>query len=652
MPLTVMIRVPNTWTPLANIPGAFYDAPVVYAANTNSVYVFGGLDATFTPSNVTQIYNIGTGTWTTGAPMPSARYFASGAYYAGNGKVYVIAGFDSSFVESSTTWEYDPVANTWNTTRANSPIPLGGSGYSIAGQNIYLAGTWNGGTGSTVHYRYDIVANTWTAMAPVPVPIYRPDAAGIGGKTYLVGGGNPDSVGGRGPGIPGSASSTSPLTSYSTTYIYDIASNSWSNGPNTNAAHSFTGGAAIGSTLYVVGGFNGSADTNVVESLATGCPCPLRVLVVYADSTSGQPTALQSQILAEPGVTAVDLFDGVAGTPTLAQLQQYDVVAPFSNDPFTDATTLGNNLADYADAGGVVVQLGFSHYGPGQPYGVNGRWLTGNYNPYTYSTNLALSTAFTLGVFNAGHPLMAGVTTLNSNFQNVVSLAAGATQVAAASNGNSLVAYRPVSGGHTTVGITAYVGAAATQSGDWAKVIVNAGHWLKGGCAPAVVNAVSRKTHGGAGTFDINLPLTGTPGIECRTGAVAGAHQMVITFASPVTIGGASVTSGAGGATSSVSGAVVTVDLTGVTNAQIITVTLSNVNDGLNAGDVAIPMGVLSGDTNGNGSVNAGDVSQTKGQSGVAVGAGNFREDVNANGAINAGDVSLVKSRSGTSLPP
>ena len=77
---------------------------------------------------------------------------------------------------------------------------------------------------------------------------------------------------------------------------------------------------------------------------------------------------------------------------------------------------------------------------------------------------------------------MAGVTTLNSDFQNVVTLAAGATEVAAASNGNSLVAYRPVSGGHTTVGVTAYVGAASAQSGHWGRVIVNAGNWL--GCGP------------------------------------------------------------------------------------------------------------------------------------------------------------------------
>jgi hypothetical protein len=199
------------------------------------------------------------------------------------------------------------------------------------------------------------------------------------------------------------------------------------------------------------------------------------VLIVYADS-GGAPAVLQSEILAEPGVAAVDLFDAVAGTLTLGQLQQYQIVVPFSNSPFLDAAALGNNLADYVDGGGVVAQAGFSFYGPNQPYGVNGRWVTGNYNPYNYSTAL-VATAFTLGAYNAGHPLMAGVTAMASNFQNNVTLAAGATQVAAASNGNSLIAFRPV-GVHTTVGITGYLGSQSIQSGDWGRVIVNAGRWL------------------------------------------------------------------------------------------------------------------------------------------------------------------------------
>ena len=53
--------------------------------------------------------------------------------------------------------------------------------------------------------------------------------------------------------------------------------------------------------------------------------------------------------------------------------------------------TLGNNLADYVDGGGIVVQHGFSHLGPGEPYGINGRWVSGNYNPYDYSENFAFN---------------------------------------------------------------------------------------------------------------------------------------------------------------------------------------------------------------------------------------------------------------------
>ncbi|MEQ1354283.1 MAG: dockerin type I domain-containing protein, partial [Candidatus Acidiferrum sp.] len=176
-----------------------------------------------------------------------------------------------------------------------------------------------------------------------------------------------------------------------------------------------------------------------------------------------------------------------------------------------------------------------------------------------------------------------------------------------------------------------------------------------GGSAPVASSAVSRKVHGAAGTFDINLPLVplaGAVGIEDRTGAVAGEHQMVVTFASPVTVGGAAVTTGTGAATFSVSGAAVTVNLTGVTDKQRLGVTLSSVNDGTNLGSVMVPMGVLSSDTNASGSVNAADVSQTKGQSGLTTVAGNFRTDVNSSGSISASDVALVKSKSGNVLPP
>jgi len=229
-----------------------------------------------------------------------------------------------------------------------------------------------------------------------------------------------------------------------------------------------------GTVYYDVGGGGTPSPTPTATPTATAGGCQFHVLIVYADTSA--PTQFQSEILAEPNVVSCDLFDAQAGTPTLGQLQAYQIVVPYSNFPFLNADTLGNNLADYVDGGGIVVQYGFSHYGPGQPYGVNGRWITGNYNPYNYSTNLEFN-SFGLGTHNAAHPLMAGVTTLNSNFANIVTLAAGATQVAANTLGESLVAFRPV-GAHTTVGVIVYVGTDSTQSGDWGKVVVNAGRWL------------------------------------------------------------------------------------------------------------------------------------------------------------------------------
>jgi len=61
--------------------------------------------------------------------------------------------------------------------------------------------------------------------------------------------------------------------------------------------------------------------------------------------------------------------------------------------------------------------------------------------------------------------------------------------------------------------------------------------------APMAQSAFSRKTHGAAGTFDIELPLTGNVGVECRLGPT---YQMIIDFPSSVTVQSASVTSGTG----------------------------------------------------------------------------------------------------------
>lgn len=167
-----------------------------------------------------------------------------------------------------------------------------------------------------------------------------------------------------------------------------------------------------------------------------------------------------------------------------------------------------------------------------------------------------------------------------------------------------------------------------------------------------LATAVSRKTHGGAGTFDIDL-LSANFGPECRSSG--GAHTLVIAFSNNVVSGNASVTAG----TAAISGAptfvsnTMTVNLTGVTDVQKITITLSGVTDSFAQilPDTAVSMNVLVGDTNGSKIVNASDVAQTKSQSGVPVSSTNFKQDMAVSGTINASDVALVKSRSGQSVP-
>jgi hypothetical protein len=171
--------------------------------------------------------------------------------------------------------------------------------------------------------------------------------------------------------------------------------------------------------------------------------------------------------------------------------------------------------------------------------------------------------------------------------------------------------------------------------------------------APVPTLAASRKTHGTAGSFDIPLPLTGDPGIECRADGVS---QVVLVFGQPVNFTGASVSSGTGSVASTSGNGTnqAVINLTGVTNAQKITVKLLGVRFAVGgaSADVPVTIGVLLADTSADRTTNSTDISQTKSQSGQSVGPSNFREDVTVDGNINSTDIALTKSKSGTALPP
>jgi hypothetical protein len=173
-----------------------------------------------------------------------------------------------------------------------------------------------------------------------------------------------------------------------------------------------------------------------------------------------------------------------------------------------------------------------------------------------------------------------------------------------------------------------------------------------------LTGVVSRKVHGSAGPFNVVLPLTGSPGIECRDGGPNGDYTLIFTFANPLTsAAGASVKSG----TSSVTSSNIDpndahnyiVNLTGVINAQVVTVSLANMTDsaGNFSSAVSAQMGVLIGDVNSSGRVDSNDVFQVRQQSLKTVNSSNFRTDVDASGRIDSNDVFITRQHNLTGLP-
>ena len=115
------------------------------------------------------------------------------------------------------------------------------------------------------------------------------------------------------------------------------------------------------------------------------------------------------------------------------------------------------------------------------------------------------------------------------------------------------------------------------------------------------------------------------------------------------------VSSGTGSITSAiVQNGDYVVNLTGVTTAQTITVTLTGISDtaGNSTASLAVPMGVLVGDVNVSRRVDGSDVSLIRQQNFQTISTSNFREDVNASGRIDGTDVSIARQQNFSVLPP
>ncbi len=159
------------------------------------------------------------------------------------------------------------------------------------------------------------------------------------------------------------------------------------------------------------------------------------------------------------------------------------------------------------------------------------------------------------------------------------------------------------------------------------------------------------------GGFPIDLPLTGAPGIEDRSGGSKGRFTVEFTFNNELASVGSVMTSCGMVQNSMIDSSDphrFIVNLRNVTcNAEDVTVTLNNITDGTSNTILfsEAVMGLLLGDVDGDGSVTNADLSIEKADQGQTTDETNFRADIDASGSIDRRDGKAVKQQIGTALP-
>ncbi|PIY96976.1 MAG: hypothetical protein COY66_02285 [Candidatus Kerfeldbacteria bacterium CG_4_10_14_0_8_um_filter_42_10] len=327
----------NTWTNITAIPFYVqYGGALLY--NNGTIYATRG----YASDNFFS-YDILNDRWDPLASLPSTHYFGSSAgmvYDTNTDIIYMLRGYNEySF------YSYDVRNNKWLNTgiphdQTSNGFYYGGITYD-GGDTIYYVR----GNNTTDFYKYTISTGTHERLMDAPIPMYvGSDVVYVGGKVYAAGSYNKDNE--------------------SKMYIYDVATNMWSNG---NAAPAWLGyGANLvngeDGAIYTVRGQN--TTTNYKYTIATD---------TWSTVASTVPAAVYQ------GGCAVKASDG--GTDYIYQIRAQNTADIFR---FNIGTQTWDGATTLTDAPGNIYQSDACTYdGSDLIYVVAG--TNANTNVYVYS---------------------------------------------------------------------------------------------------------------------------------------------------------------------------------------------------------------------------------------------------------------------------
>jgi hypothetical protein len=115
---------------------------------------------------------------------------------------------------------------------------------------------------------------------------------------------------------------------------------------------------------------------------------------------------VQTSLLETGYFLSVETFNINSVTPTMEQLEVYDSVLIFSDEPFYDGDALGDVLADYMDQGGGVV---VATYGMSGGTEIGGRLVDDGYMPLSVGGGNYAGGELRMEVDDLAHPILLGV---------------------------------------------------------------------------------------------------------------------------------------------------------------------------------------------------------------------------------------------------
>ncbi len=180
-----------------------------------------------------------------------------------------------------------------------------------------------------------------------------------------------------------------------------------------------------------------------------------------------------------------------------------------------------------------------------------------------------------------------------------------------------------------------------------------------GGNPLTLASAVSRKSHGSAGNFDLTLVLdpASNATVEPRSG---GPSQIIFTFSDDVVASDGMISANeftitnATYSSASISGNQLTLNLTGIVDQSVVTIALSGIEstggDPL-TGDNDVAIRALLGDANQNQVVDRPDITLLRAHMNEAVDNTNFVLDLDLNGIVGPHDGRIVRQNKTHTVP-